>query len=124
LADYKRMAVLDAYEYNSHGYTEAKLGDLEKDGKSKRKYYADAIADYNEAIRLKPDFAFAYNNRGYAKAMLGDYAGGLADCNKSLSLDPDNEEAYRNRSICYAKLGMKKEAAEDLKKYQELSKKK
>src|SRR6202451_2938122 len=28
-----------------------------------------AIADYNQAIRLDPDYAFAFNNRGYAYAL-------------------------------------------------------
>ena len=33
--------------------------------------YADALADYDEAIRLKPDDAAAYSNRGLAKGKLG-----------------------------------------------------
>ena len=33
--------------------------------------YKAAIADYDEAIRLKPDLAEAYNNRGLAKKELG-----------------------------------------------------
>ena len=32
---------------------------------------AEAIADYDEAIRLDPELAMAYNNRGYAKLALG-----------------------------------------------------
>ena len=31
----------------------------------------DAIVDYDEAIRLKPDYAEAYSNRGHTKSMLG-----------------------------------------------------
>ena len=31
----------------------------------------DALADYDEAIRLKPDLAEAYGNRGNAKNALG-----------------------------------------------------
>ena len=33
--------------------------------------YEEAITDYNEAIRLKPDHAGAYSNRGNAKAVVG-----------------------------------------------------
>ena len=29
--------------------------------------YEDAIADYDQAIRMNPDFAAAYHNRGNAK---------------------------------------------------------
>lgn len=39
--------------------------------KSKSGDYKDAIADYNTAIQLKPDFARAYYNRGEAKDKLG-----------------------------------------------------
>ena len=35
--------------------------------------HADAIADYDEAIRLKPDLATAYLNRGVAKEKLEQY---------------------------------------------------
>jgi tetratricopeptide (TPR) repeat protein len=32
--------------------------------------YQGAIADYNQAIQIKPDDAVAYNNRGNAKDIL------------------------------------------------------
>ena len=32
-----------------------------------------AIADYTRAIRIDPDYAAAYNNRGNAYKELGDY---------------------------------------------------
>ena len=38
--------------------------------KQKRGQY-DAAADYDEAIRLKPDYSEAYNNRGISKGKLG-----------------------------------------------------
>ena len=31
----------------------------------------DALADYDETIRLKPDYADAFINRGIAKTVLG-----------------------------------------------------
>ena len=39
--------------------------------KSKSGNYKGAIADYNVAIQLKPDFAYAYYARGCAKNKLG-----------------------------------------------------
>ena len=33
--------------------------------------HTDAIADYDQAIRLKPDYAKAYSNRGNTKGALG-----------------------------------------------------
>ena len=39
--------------------------------KSKSGNYKAAITDYNEAIRLKPDFAYAYYARGCAQNKLG-----------------------------------------------------
>jgi tetratricopeptide (TPR) repeat protein len=35
------------------------------------KQYDKAIADYTEAVRLKPDYAGAYDNRAFAYEKLG-----------------------------------------------------
>ena len=47
-----------------------------------------AIADYTEAIRLKPDYAWAYHNRGMACRNKGDYARARADWEKVLRIGP------------------------------------
>ena len=49
----------DAMRYNARGVSKAKLGD-----------YPGAIADFDTAIHLKPDYAIAYYNRGRAMAEL------------------------------------------------------
>ena len=49
-----------AEAYNNRGTAKYDLGHRE-----------DAIADFDEAIRLKPDFAEAYDNRGKVKYELG-----------------------------------------------------
>ena len=36
------------------------------------------IADYNQAIKLKPDDADVYNNRGISKRKSGDYQGAIS----------------------------------------------
>ena len=42
------------------------------DGYADNRDYERAIADYDEALRLRPDWAEAYNNRGYAYYWKGD----------------------------------------------------
>ncbi|HTG81355.1 MAG TPA: hypothetical protein VL949_05400, partial [Geobacteraceae bacterium] len=39
-----------------------------------RKYYEAALADFDEAIRLRPDFLPAYADRAQTRAALGDQA--------------------------------------------------
>jgi tetratricopeptide (TPR) repeat protein len=65
-----------------------------------------AIADYNQAIKLKPDFAGAYNNRGFAKDDLKDYQGAIADYTESIRLkNPELHLPYNNRGISKMNLG-------------------
>lgn len=41
--------------------------------------YGGAIVDYNEALRLNPNYAKAYHNRGIAYQELGENRSALAD---------------------------------------------
>ena len=45
-----------------------------------------ALQDYNEAIRLKPDYALAFYNRGIARRDKGDVEGALQDYNEAIRL--------------------------------------
>jgi len=54
---------------------------------------------YNEAIRVKPDFARAYSNRGYVRRLKGDVEGALQDYTEAIRLKPDHAIAYNNRSV-------------------------
>lgn len=48
-----------------------------------------ALADYNKAIELKPDYVDAYVGRGDTKYKNGDLAGALADYDQATKLKPD-----------------------------------
>jgi tetratricopeptide (TPR) repeat protein len=63
------------------------------------------IADYSEALRLKPDYVEAYNNRGHARHDDGDLAGAEADFTEAIRLKPDLALPYDNRGIIRAETG-------------------
>lgn len=52
---------------------------------------------YTEAIRLKPDYVAAYNNRGNSRSHKGDVEGALQDFEEAIRLWPDLAGAYVNR---------------------------
>ncbi len=67
---------------------------------SKRVYnYDEAIADLNKAIKLFPQFAYAYYNRANLKASSGALPEAYEDYTKAIELNPLFAEAYYNRGI-------------------------
>ena len=63
--------------------------------------YDRAIADWDRAIQLKPDYADAYNNRGLTYDSKGDHDRAIADYDKAVQLKPDFAEAYLGRGAAY-----------------------
>jgi tetratricopeptide (TPR) repeat protein len=80
--------------YYNRGVIKAELGDNQ-----------GAIADYDQAIKLKPDFAIAYYSRGVFKGKSGDNQGAIADYNQAIKLNPDFAHAYNNRGFIKGKSG-------------------
>ena len=83
--------------------------------------HSEAIADYDRAIELKPDYAEAYNNRGIANRILECHSEAIADYNRAIELKPDFAEAYNNRGVAYDSLGDKEKARRDFLKAKELA---
>ena len=77
--------------------------------------YDHAIADYNQATRLKPDYAEAYNNRGLAYSLSSkrQMANAIADYSQAIQLRPDYAYAYNNRGVAYMASGHPDEALHD-----------
>ena len=66
--------------------------------------YMEAIAYFNDAIRLNRDDVYAYHNRGNAKLELYQYESAIADYDEVICLNPDDAEAYFNRGVANLEL--------------------
>ena len=60
-------------------------------------YHDSAIAKFNEAIELNPNFAEAYISRGNVHSCQGKYACAIADFSNAIELNPNLIQAYSNR---------------------------
>jgi large subunit ribosomal protein L24 len=74
--------------------------------------YRLAIKDFDEVIRLRPD-AEAFNNRCWARAVVGDLALALNDCNMALQLRPGYADAFDSRAMVNLKSGQLGKAIAD-----------
>ena len=61
--------------------------------------YDEAIADLNKAIKLYPDFSFAYYNRANLHAISGQLPEAYEDYTRAIELNPYFAEAYYNRGL-------------------------
>jgi tetratricopeptide (TPR) repeat protein len=59
---------------------------LQAGDKYKAGDFKGAIVDYDQAIRIDPKFAIAYNNRGSARYELGDKQGAITDFKQAATL--------------------------------------
>lgn len=83
--------------------------------------YPGAIAEWDKAIALDPDYAEAYNRRGIARRRASRNAqGAIADFTKAIELKPDYPEAYNNRCLAWNQLGDWQAMADDAAKAIEL----
>lgn len=82
-------------------------------GHERNGHFAAAEADYQQAIRLNPEYANAYNNRGNMRFRDGDLKSAIADYTDAIRLDPCSCEAYCNRGIARQRSGLYEEAKRD-----------
>lgn len=85
-----------------------------------RKKLSDIEADLDEVIRLSPNMAVAYFNKGNILFELEEYTLARAAYDKAIALKPDFGEAYYNRGYISLKSGHQTEGVADLSKAGEL----
>jgi len=71
---------------------------------------SEALLRYDNALRLKPNYAEAFNNKGNTLNELGKYEDALACFEDALRIMPDYAEAHNNLGNLYHKMGQLKKA--------------
>src|SRR6266851_3172241 len=71
------------------------------------------IQDYDQAIRLRPNYSEAFNNRGNAFYGKGEKDLAFRDYDQAIRLKPDNVEAFSNRGKAFLGMGESDRAIQD-----------
>jgi tetratricopeptide (TPR) repeat protein len=74
---------------------------------------AEAIPDYSEAIKLKPEHADFYYSRGLAYNKMGRYDEAISDYTQAIKRKPKHADLYYSRGLAYNKMGRYDEAVSD-----------
>lgn len=80
----------DAMDWYAKGLDESKQGNYEK-----------AISYYQKAVKIDPEFAFAWDNMGISYRKLGNYDKALEAYQKSLEVDPTGMMPLQNIPVVY-----------------------
>ena len=78
--------------------------------------FEKAKENFNEALKLKRDFAQVYNNQGIIFRKLKDFDKSLQFLKKAIELKPNYSEAFNNTGNTFNDIGNKEEAIRNYKK--------
>lgn len=81
--------------------------------------YANALPYFEKAVKIDPEFVFAWDNIGVCNRRLGNYDTAIEAYQKSIELDPTAVTAHQNIALAY--IG-KKNFKKAIESYQNLAK--
>ena len=82
--------------------------------------YDNAIADFNEALKLDPNYCRALSKRAETNAYFQLYDEAIDDYTRLIELNPDNAHYYFERGFNYSDAGLYNKAINDYEKVLEL----
>ncbi len=77
--------------------------------------HQEAIAKYEEAIRLRPDYALSHNNLGAAYFDVGRYEEAIAELKEAIRLKADFDKPHNNLGVIHTHLGRYEEVVIEYK---------
>jgi tetratricopeptide (TPR) repeat protein len=102
--------MLRAGPYINRGLAYADKGDLEA-----------GLADLNKAIKLQPNYIYAYQDRGEIYRKRNEPEKALADFNKAIKMSEQFSPAFRSRGLVLLSQGKDTEAQRDFEKFLEIA---
>ena len=84
--------------------------------------FPEAIADFNEALKMKPNDPGIYERRAYVEMKMNDLDKALADYSEAIRLSPNEIRYYLYRGYIYEKKGDIKKSMADTEKALKLDK--
>ena len=78
-----------------------------------KKKFRQALANFEQAIKFKPNFDKAYYNRGCVKSELKDFKGAISDFDFALGINSEMASAYFSRARAKLATGDNQGALED-----------
>ena len=77
------------------------------------KLWEKAMADYNEAAKIAPDFSVVYNEKGLARLKMGKPDEAILNYDKAIKLDPRAAYSFFGRGLAREAKGNTRGAAQD-----------
>ncbi len=66
-------------------------------------HYEQAITSFDQALKIKPDDDWAWNNRGVALKNLERYEEAVVSFDQALKIKPDDDSAWNNLCLTHYK---------------------
>ena len=82
--------------------------------------YDIMLRDYDQVIRLRPDFSYALYNKANILCAQKEWHDAINNYTKAIAIDEDFAEAYFNRGLTYVYIGETEKGLADLSKAGEL----